>query len=43
MAVTVPIGTITPKNQKLLDVTRQTLDLAIANIRPAAAGPTSPA
>lgn len=34
MAVTVPIGTITPKNQKLLDVTRQTLDLAIANIAP---------
>jgi methionyl aminopeptidase len=33
-AVTVSIGTITPRNQRLLDVTRQTLDLAIANITP---------
>src|SRR5256885_8645291 len=31
MAVTVGVGQIHPKLQKLLDVTRQTLDLAIAN------------
>jgi methionyl aminopeptidase len=33
-AITVPVGQITPKLQKLLDVTRQTLDLAIRQIRP---------
>jgi methionyl aminopeptidase len=33
-AVTVPVGQIGPKVQKLLDVTRQTLDLAIAQIKP---------
>jgi methionyl aminopeptidase len=34
MAITVGIGNITHKQQRLLDVTRQTLDLAIANIKP---------
>ena len=33
-AVTVPIGTIGPKVQKLLDVTRETLQLALENIKP---------
>lgn len=33
-AITVPIGKISPKVQKLLDVTRQTLELAIANVKP---------
>jgi methionyl aminopeptidase len=33
-AITVPVGQITPKLQKLLDVTRQTLDLAINQMRP---------
>jgi methionyl aminopeptidase len=34
MAVTVPVGPISPLNQKLIDVTRQTLDLALRQIRP---------
>ncbi len=34
LAVTVPVGTISPAAQKLLDVTRETLDLAIQNIKP---------
>ena len=33
-AVTVPIGTVNPVKQKLLDVTREALKLAIENIRP---------
>ncbi len=33
-ALTVPVGPITPRLQKLLTVTRQTLDLAIENMRP---------
>jgi methionyl aminopeptidase len=33
-AVTVPIGAIAPKVQKLLDVTRETLQLALDNIKP---------
>lgn len=33
-AITVPIGKITPLKQKLLDVTKATLDLAIANMKP---------
>jgi len=34
MAVTVGVGEISPRNQRLLDVTRRTLDLAIANMKP---------
>lgn len=34
MAVTVPVGTITPEAQKLLDVTRASLDMAIAMVAP---------
>lgn len=34
LAITVPVGQITPKVQKLLDVTRETLVLAIQNMRP---------
>src|SRR5215471_1312648 len=34
MAVTVPIGPITAQKQKLLTVTSETLDLAIANMKP---------
>jgi methionyl aminopeptidase len=34
MAITVGVGVIHPKLQRLLDVTRQTLDLAIANMKP---------
>jgi len=33
-AVTVPVGKISPANQRLLDVTRQTLELAIQNMKP---------
>jgi methionyl aminopeptidase len=33
-AITVPVGPITPANQKLLDVTQQTLQLAIETIKP---------
>ncbi len=33
-ATTVGIGTVSPKTQKLLDVTRETLELAIAQIKP---------
>ena len=33
-AITVAIGSVSPKVQKLLDVTRQTLELALANIKP---------
>jgi methionyl aminopeptidase len=33
-AITVGVGQIAPRLQKLLDVTRQTLDLAIANMKP---------
>jgi methionyl aminopeptidase len=33
-ATTVPVGRISPEVQKLLDVTRQTLALALNNIRP---------
>jgi methionyl aminopeptidase len=33
-AITVPVGSITPAAKKLLDVTRETLDLAIRLIRP---------
>ncbi len=33
-ATTVPIGKVAPRVQKLLQVTRETLELAIANIRP---------
>ena len=33
-AVTLPIGTISPRAQKLLDVTRETLKLALENIKP---------
>ncbi len=33
-AITVPIGTVHPKVQKLLDVTRETLDLAVKHIKP---------
>ncbi len=34
LAVTVPVGKITPAAQKLLDVTSATLDLAIAQMKP---------
>ena len=34
MAITVGIGAIPPRTQKLLDVTKQTLDLAIQHIKP---------
>ncbi len=33
-AITVPIGSVHPKMQKLLDVTRETLELAIKHIKP---------
>ncbi len=33
-AITVPIGVVPPKVQKLLDVTRQTLELALTHIKP---------
>jgi methionyl aminopeptidase len=33
-ALTVPIGNVSPKVRKLLDVTRETLELAISNIKP---------
>jgi len=33
-AVTVPVGTIAPENQKLVDTTRETLEIAIAAARP---------
>ncbi len=33
-AITVPVGTVSPKVQKLLDVTKQTLDLALKHIVP---------
>lgn len=33
-AITVPVGKVTPEIRKLLDVTRQTLDLAIEQVRP---------
>lgn len=33
-ATTVPVGRVAPKVQRLLDVTRSTLELAIANIKP---------
>lgn len=33
-AWTFPVGQVSPKAQKLMDVTRQTLELAIANARP---------
>jgi methionyl aminopeptidase len=33
-AITVPIGVVRPKVQKLLDVTRQTLELALMHIKP---------
>jgi methionyl aminopeptidase len=33
-AITVPIGRISPQRQKLLDVTRRTLDLAIEHMKP---------
>ncbi len=34
MAITVGIGTISPKQKKLLDVTKQTLDLAVQHMKP---------
>jgi len=34
MAITVGVGAITAKQQRLLDVTRQTLELAVANMKP---------
>jgi methionyl aminopeptidase len=34
MAITVGVGSINPKLQKLLDVTKQTLDLAISHMKP---------
>jgi methionyl aminopeptidase len=34
MAITLPVGTVRPEVQRLLDVTRETLDIAIANIKP---------
>ncbi len=34
MAITVPVGTISPANQKLLEVTSKTLDLALRLVRP---------
>ena len=34
MAITLPVGNIRPEIQKLLDVTRETLDIAIQNIKP---------
>ena len=34
MAITVGVGTIDPRLQRLLDITRQTLDVAINNIKP---------
>lgn len=33
-AITVPIGKLNPKTQKLLDVTRETLELALKHIQP---------
>ena len=33
-AITVPIGTVPPKVQKLLDVTRETLELAVRHMKP---------
>lgn len=33
-AITVPVGKVSPKVQKLLDVTRQTLELALKHIQP---------
>lgn len=33
-AITVTVGSVPPRTQKLLDVTHQTLELAIANIKP---------
>ena len=33
-AITVPVGPVSPKVQKLLDVTKQTLDLALKHIQP---------
>jgi methionyl aminopeptidase len=33
-AITVPIGTVHPKMQKLLDVTRETLELAVKHMKP---------
>lgn len=33
-AVTVPVGTVTPEVQKLIDVTRESLELGIAQARP---------
>jgi methionyl aminopeptidase len=33
-AITVPVGQVSPKVQKLLDVTRQTLELALKHIQP---------
>jgi len=33
-AITVPIGNVSPKAQKLLDVTRETLELALKHIQP---------
>lgn len=34
VAITVGVGQISPQNQRLLEVTRQTLDLAIQNMKP---------
>lgn len=34
VAITVPVGRIAPPVQRLLDVTRQTLEMAISNIKP---------
>lgn len=34
MAITVGVGIISPRSQKLLDITRQTLELAISHIKP---------
>ena len=34
MAITVPVGQVSPANSKLLEVTRKTLDLALRLIRP---------
>src|SRR4029079_4441257 len=34
MAITVAVGTVRPEVQRLLDVTKETLDIAIANIKP---------
>jgi len=34
MAITLPVGSIKPEIQRLLDVTKETLDIAIANIKP---------